>query len=455
MSGLVYHANYGGATNAVHLIVHRGLDATITAPLVSVPRVLKHFVNSASKGGFAAIDAPPDINRDKAVERAPLTVDGLGRLEGLYDVVTPTLEYAVPSVFKSTGWVRRRLTSKEWLVLHDVPVAMLEELASDITARNALSLCITPLIVGELFRSWWGSPSGGVAGGVAVVSKSIEVTSGETGMGTRLDSARIAGDADHQEFVVREAAATPAAAQECGEDISAAANDQARLVVIKAQHDFAKAVKADDAEVPVHLWNDRICKRESSEGETRALNVLRSWFMRIYRRRLCRDCIQYLVRKHGAGWSKQSRAKVDGAAMKEIVWRAANNEWFEFPVGSRLHFFRFPDRYQALARDGVSTATSTGPHPGGHRDSPRKADKNDPTALPRQAYDQDSVSHPILCSSQGGGRLESRLPRRSEWSEQLRVGSALLPTISGIVIADSGSVHIYGRPRHRRNVLEF
>ena len=39
--------------------------------------------------------------------------------------------------------------------------------------------------------------------------------------------------------------------------------------------------------------------------------------------------------------------------MREIVWRAANNGWFEYPLGSRLHYFRFPVKYRILARDGV------------------------------------------------------------------------------------------------------
>ena len=356
MSGLVHHANYGGATNAVHLILHRGLNHTIDTPLVSIPRVLKHFVNSASKGGFVAIDAPPDITQEECV-RQPIVIEGIGRLEGLYDVVRPTMEYAIPSVFKSTGWVRRRLTPKEWLVLHDVPVDMIADLADDTTARNAISLCVSPLVVGELFRSWWGSLSGG-----GTRKEAIKVQIG-------VDAPIVCVDADHQDVGVRQATVTAEGEVVTKEDgreedtstteekdnqaIEVDEEDQARLSIIKAQHDLAKAVKADDAEVPVYLWNDRICRGEASENEARSLEILRTWFTQIYRCRLCRDCIRYLVKKHGGGWSRQAKAEVDRAAMREILWRAANNEWFEFPFGSRLHFFRFPARYQALARDGV------------------------------------------------------------------------------------------------------
>ena len=51
--------------------------------------------------------------------------------------------------------------------------------------------------------------------------------------------------------------------------------DHELLAVIKAQHDHAKAVQADDAEVPIHLRDERICRGESSEARVVALATLR------------------------------------------------------------------------------------------------------------------------------------------------------------------------------------
>ena len=48
--------------------------------------------------------------------------------------------------------------------------------------------------------------------------------------------------------------------------------------------------------------------------------------------------------------------------MRDIVWRSTENDWFEFPMGSRLNFFRFPQKYQTMARDGVPIFF-TGPKP--------------------------------------------------------------------------------------------
>ena len=39
--------------------------------------------------------------------------------------------------------------------------------------------------------------------------------------------------------------------------------------------------------------------------------------------------------------------------MRDILWQAAENEWFQCPVGSRLLFFRFPSRYRKQALQGV------------------------------------------------------------------------------------------------------
>ncbi len=36
---------------------------------------------------------------------------------------------------------------------------------------------------------------------------------------------------------------------------------------VKKEHDLAKAVKADDAQVPVYLWDKAVCRKEPLDGE--------------------------------------------------------------------------------------------------------------------------------------------------------------------------------------------
>jgi len=125
---------------------------------------------------------------------------------------------------------------------------------------------------------------------------------------------------------------------------------------------YAKAVKADDAGIPVQLWNDRISfAGVGSEVMGVALTALRKlgwlWFMKS----LLRDCIRFMKERHGADWARRLRKGREGitelgrdqTAIMSLLWYSAQTDWFEYTAGSRLAHFRFPTRYQKLARDGV------------------------------------------------------------------------------------------------------
>jgi hypothetical protein len=68
---------------------------------------------------------------------------------------------------------------------------------------------------------------------------------------------------------------------------------------VKEAKEFAKAVKADDAEIPFHLWNDRIrLEGIPKKRWDAALNGLRKmghcWFMR----GLVQDCVMFMRSTH-------------------------------------------------------------------------------------------------------------------------------------------------------------
>ena len=192
-------------------------------------------------------------------------------------------------------------------------------------------------------------------------------------------------------------------------------------VDVDSNHDdIAKAVKNDDAEVPIELWNQAVCRGVASEQECKALETLRVFTLRVYRRRLGREVPEHLSLKfgrvcherwvselrkcneiwkyvavlsggderedHGSlfrewkgrsrvvmseihtrwkadnvdswlvrGWARKGQpVAMEIKAAREIVWRASKNEWFEYSAGSRLMYFRFPDRYRVQALEGVS-----------------------------------------------------------------------------------------------------
>ncbi len=125
---------------------------------------------------------------------------------------------------------------------------------------------------------------------------------------------------------------------------------------------YAKAVKADDAGIPMQLWNDRISfAGVGSEVRGVALTALCKlgwlWFMKS----LMRDCIGFMKEMHGADWERRPRKGREGitelgrgqTAIMSLLWYSAQTDWFEYTAGSRLAFFHFPTRYQKLARDGV------------------------------------------------------------------------------------------------------
>ena len=133
---------------------------------------------------------------------------------------------------------------------------------------------------------------------------------------------------------------------------------QDRIKIMKREHDLAKAVKSDDAEVPVHLWDSKVCRGPATLRQAASLQTLREAFLRVYRKRLWRDCQRLLRKTHGKKWfTMRRRGNVklnhDLDAIRDILWRAAQNTWFEYPSGSRLLYWRFPIKYQRQARDGV------------------------------------------------------------------------------------------------------
>ena len=134
---------------------------------------------------------------------------------------------------------------------------------------------------------------------------------------------------------------------------------QAKLDHIKEEHDLAKAVKSDDAPVPVHIWDRKVFRGPPTVEQTRALECARGALMRHYRRRLLNDGIAFLRTTHGEKWydacrsSLGSNFKSNLEAIRDIMWRSTENNWFEYPMGSRLKFFRYPSRYRKMARDGV------------------------------------------------------------------------------------------------------
>jgi hypothetical protein len=136
---------------------------------------------------------------------------------------------------------------------------------------------------------------------------------------------------------------------------------------LKDKHHIAKAVKADDAKVPVELWDKAVCRHPPTVEQQRVLLILRGFMLQLYCLQLWQDTRTFLKREHEDNWLRKIHAKGSGAAkdakaMRDILWRASENDWFEYPAGSRLIFFRFPALYCTQAKQGVKVMfTCKGP----------------------------------------------------------------------------------------------
>jgi hypothetical protein len=65
--------------------------------------------------------------------------------------------------------------------------------------------------------------------------------------------------------------------------------------------------------------------------------------------------LAFLKREHGKDWLEKihvgnSEAAKDAKAICDILWQASKNDWFEYLVGLRLIFFRFPSQYHTQAK---------------------------------------------------------------------------------------------------------
>jgi hypothetical protein len=144
-----------------------------------------------------------------------------------------------------------------------------------------------------------------------------------------------------------------------------------RLERLKREHDLAKSVKSNDAEVPVHIWDNPICDGEATALERKVIAWFQERIIKKYQRKLLRDILGFLATKYGgmtgepagvprwrlratSGPGGELQPRLHRKVMREIMKQAADNDWFEYPNGLRMHYFFFPERYRLQARNGVT-----------------------------------------------------------------------------------------------------
>jgi hypothetical protein len=126
----------------------------------------------------------------------------------------------------------------------------------------------------------------------------------------------------------------------------------------------------------------RIVGENPEEKKLKALDGLRKFGLRLFWRGLYKDCITRLKQKFGVAWAlmslrtesgRLSRVGKEKEAMRHMLWHATEASWFEYNRGSKVYHFRFPLRYQKMARDGVPVYFET-PGPSKMQPQPKFSD---------------------------------------------------------------------------------
>ncbi len=123
-------------------------------------------------------------------------------------------------------------------------------------------------------------------------------------------------------------------------------------------------MKSNDAEVLIYLWDETVwagfpsqkmlereAHTEPPKSFKEALQYLRQRCLQVYRQHLWQEIDNYMVKIYGRGWVGLERgggrrwASIKVEAAHEIPWRATENDWFKYPLGSRLLYFLFPTHY--------------------------------------------------------------------------------------------------------------
>lgn len=103
----------------------------------------------------------------------------------------------------------------------------------------------------------------------------------------------------------------------------------------------AKAVKADDASVPVYLWDNQVllkvsCSHDVSKDRLcRALNTMRDFFLKVWKHKVERDFV---------AWFQKTE---HDPACREDIWHSGEKAikyakkatWWEWDHGSAIFFW--------------------------------------------------------------------------------------------------------------------
>jgi hypothetical protein len=318
------HVESGGVTDG-HWTLRFYLNSNISWYPSNFPslacRDLSSIINSTVSHGLPC-PPPPPLTNLAVHQLRPNTFHG----GGLFPFAHRTSYFVVPSIFTISRWARRHLTAEETLLALDVSDVQIKELSS----AERKMLCNDTFFL--------------------------------PGKTTTTILQFLATSIDQQTSPPLPVACCPLEDKDSSVDMFSSNLSDLPLSLPPTVPDnrilhTLKSVKADNAEVPVYLWNDRIWPETPAHVQN-ALDTLRRWRLRLWRVDRKNDFLKWFVSHHGVSPSDDRTrfsftAIRDLHAGKDCLRRCMGATWWEWSAGSRPHFWRWPVNYQAAIRDGI------------------------------------------------------------------------------------------------------
>ena len=252
-------------------------------------------------------------------------------------------EHNLPSVFASSGVVKRRLTARELAVTMDFP-AMMHKKGTEGELEEWLDNIVVPfksrVQVAKSLREW----------------KEEQELEGSRGrkqdVGTHVE--RKVHETSAQDARMTEED-TPLYAIPDSEEGGGSLNTEERR-----EDRNMKATKSDDAKIPTYLWDDRVCRllsvgrNDDRDRIVSALNSIRKGALRYWKRSVSVDFWGWWSSQSFADDEEDLRERTIQAGLSAMA-HASMASWWDWDGGSSPFFWRMPVlEWQAEMRDGVA-----------------------------------------------------------------------------------------------------
>jgi hypothetical protein len=356
------HPDFGGVTMGHwHLGISLHVDSTVS-PQPSQRR-LRHCLSPMEKG---RPHPPPED--PEAICSSIYLEKGLLHPGGFISPTDVRHKVLAPSVFSKTGWVARSLTTHELAVCYDMPDQLLQLIPNESmqgTNLNSLTWVRYPplkLLHGYMQfvqplvdqRRKWPIPL------PAIVSAGLSTESLAHDTQKELD----------KQYIHEACGPLLLIFNENGVPISKESPS------MNGKNDLGrhKAAKNDDAEIPIFYWdslvwepwlddNDTLLRAASfgSKYSHSPLTPIRHFALAFWRTRIWKSFRRFMGNAYVHGeWHLPPTDSVSQAewsrtisAARDCIWRCDGASWWDWTMGSRLLFWRWPAESFAWARDGL------------------------------------------------------------------------------------------------------